>query len=246
MNYKVLALILSAVLVLVFGTDILSVNRHTLNSAKPVSAHEIYPLFICPCCGQPIDTDCCDMARERKTFVDGLTKGRLSKDEIILTYVKKYGLDSFKDADKKEEFRQKLVAEAPLERPIISLNPDTYDFGDVSQKAGIVTTSFELENKGQNDLVIKNLETSCGCTSVAIVYQGVEGPKFGMPGHGVNEAIQDWRVTIPAGGKAELKVYYDPNVHPDFRGAAIRTISVFSNDPIDFEKSVQIELNQVD
>ncbi len=39
---------------------------------------------------------------------------------------------------------------------------------------------------------------------------------------------------------------YDPNIYKDFRGAAIREIHVFSNDPIDFEKEVRVELNQVD
>ena len=67
-----------------------------------------------------------------------------------------------------------------------------------------------------------------------------------MPGHGENEEIKDWQITISPGKEAELKVYYDPNVHEEFRGSAIREISVFSNDPIDFQKSVSIELNQVD
>lgn len=212
---------------------------------KPVSAEEIYPLFICPCCGKTIDADCCGMAKERKSFVDTLSQEQLSKEEIILAYIKKYGLDSFKDNDKKEEFRTSLVQTAPSDRPIISLTPDSYDFGVVSQQGGVAVTIFELENKGLSDLIINKIETSCGCTSASIIYKGNEGPRFAMPGHGINENIKDWQVAIPAGEKAELKVYYDPNVHQDFLGAAIREIYVFSNDPIDFDKKVKIELNQV-
>ena len=89
------------------------------------------------------------------------------------------------------------------------------------------------------------MDTSCGCTSAAIVYQGKEGPRFAMAGHGI-ESPTDWQVVIPAGEKAQLKAYYDPNVHKDFRGAAVREIYIFSSDPIDFEKKVKVELNQVD
>ncbi|MBI5465560.1 hypothetical protein HY946_03030, partial [Candidatus Gottesmanbacteria bacterium] len=87
--------------------------------------------------------------------------------------------------------------------------------------------------------------TSCGCTSVSMVYKEVEGPLFAMAGHGTNNPA-NWQVVIPAGEKAQLKVYYDPDVHQDFRGAATREVYVYSNDPIDFEKKIVIELNQVD
>lgn len=237
----IIVLILAIVLVLNFGTKTkLGVQ------AEPVLAEEIYSLFICPCCGQTIDVECCGMSAERRAYVDGLIQGDLSKDKIIMAYVKKYGLDSFKDESKKEEFKEKLVKEAPTDRPQIVIEPSSYDFGDVSQKKGIVTTFFEIENKGNKDLIINRLETSCGCTFASIVYQEKEGPKFSMPGHGINEEIQDWQISITSGKKAQLKVYYDPDVHPDFRGTAIREIYIFSNDSINFETKVRIELNQVD
>ena len=126
------------------------------------------------------------------------------------------------------------------------MNPDSYDFGEFSQIKVTVKTFFEIKNNGQSDLIIERLETSCGCTLASIVYQDQEGPKFNMPGHGVNEEIGDWQIAISSGASAQLKVYYDPNMHPEFRGTATRTIAIFSNDPIDFQKEVQIELNQVD
>jgi len=223
-------------------------NTKSTPIVEEVSAKEIYPLFECPCCGKSIDECTCPMAKERKNYVDVLidVSEKSNKEEIISAYIKKYGLNSFMDKQKQKEYREKLIAQAPADRPIISLSPESYDLGDVSQKQGTLTHDFELKNQGKNDLIIDKIETSCGCTSASIVYKGKEGPKFNMPGHGVNEKIKDWQAIIPPGGKAELKVYYDPNVHTDFRGEAIRSISVFSNDPVDFEKKVQIELNQVD
>ncbi len=103
---------------------------------KKVSAEEIYPLFFCPCCGQPLDKNniCCGLAKERIDYIDDLVEIETSEDDVILAYVKKYGLDSFLDEQKQEEFREKLVEEAPADRPIISLSPESYDFKDVSQK----------------------------------------------------------------------------------------------------------------
>lgn len=227
----------------VLKADIENFNKRLIAS---VSAKEIYPLFECPCCGKPIDTGCCGLALERQVYVDGLTQGQLSKDEIIMAYIKKYGLDSFIDEEKQQEYREILIEDAPADRPVISLAPSSFDFGDVSQEEGVVTVLFSIENKGESNLTIDRLETSCGCTSASIIFQGKEGPIFNMPGHDINEQIEGWQMTIAPGQKAQLKVYYDPNAHEDFRGVAIRTISVFSNDPIDFEKSVKIELNQVD
>lgn len=214
---------------------------------EPVLAKEIYPLFFCPCCGQPLDKNniCCGLAEERISYIDSLVETKDSEEEIILAYVKKYGLNSFVDKNKQEEIRSELIATAPADRPIISLNPNSYDFGDVSQKEGKVFTYFDLKNEGKNDLVVDRLETSCGCTFAAIVFRGEESPYFTMPGHGYENP--EWEgVTIPSGEQAQLKIMYNPDVHEDFRGAAIREISVFSNDPIDFEKKVKVELNQVE
>jgi hypothetical protein len=213
---------------------------------KPVSAQEVYPTFKCPCCDKPIDQCTCPMAKERKAFIDGLTSRDISEDEAVMTYVKNYGLESFVDENKQEEFKEKLIAQAPADRPIIAVNSESSDLGNVSQKEGIRTTFFEVKNEGKSNLIIDRLETSCGCTSGSIVYQDKEGPRFAMPGHGINEEIEDWQVSITPGDTAQLKVYYDPSVHPDFRGAVTRIVSVYSNDPIDFEKRVIIELNQVD
>ena len=253
--YEALSWMLGAILFLSLGVNVFLISRMNLekgraevlsSSTKTTSAQEIYSLFECPCCCKSIGECTCPMAQERKNYVDVLLEvgDFQSEDEIALAYVKKYGLNSFLDKDKQQEIKEKLIKEAPADRPIISISPDSYDFGDVSQKEGRAFTSFDLKNEGKSDLVIDRLETSCGCTFASIIFEGKENPYFTMPGH---DNPTDWEgVTIPPGANAQLKVMYDPTVHMDFRGTAIRGISIFSNDPIDFEKEVKVELNQVD
>lgn len=244
-----LPLILGAVIF--FGLNALPPNSlqqpENIAAAQAVDAATIYPLFLCPCCGNPLDPKniCCPMAEERINYIDTLVAKKLSEKEVVLAYTKKYGSNSFVDAKKAEEFREELAAAAPSERPIISLEPLSKNLGDVSQKGGVVATFFPLKNEGEKDLIINKLDTSCGCTSAAVVFQEKEGPRFAMEGHGAQNPT-DWQLVIPPGEIAQLKVYYDPNIHKDFRGFAIREIYVSSNDPIDFEKKVKIELNQVD
>ncbi|KKT16230.1 MAG: hypothetical protein A2654_00190 [Candidatus Nealsonbacteria bacterium RIFCSPHIGHO2_01_FULL_43_31] len=243
-----LILVVLSVLSLIVSADLILTPR---NNGSPlvqsVSAQEIYPMFLCPCCGKPLDPQniCCGMAKEMIDYIDSLVAQNLSEKEIISTYIKKYGLNSFVDKNEQEEFKEELVKTAPIDRPIISLAPGTLDLGNISQKGGIVTTLFELKNEGKKDLTIDRLDSSCGCTSAAVVFEGQEGPRFAMAGHGI-ESPQDWKLTIPAGKSAQLKVYYDPSVHQDLRGAVTREIYIYSNDPINFEQKVTIELNQVD
>ncbi len=257
-NYKIFNLILIAILLFALGFKVISAKEADFKKnlagiflsspleVKPVSAKEIYPMFECPCCGKSIDECTCPMSKERRAFVDGLTSTDIAEEEAVASYVKKYGLESFMDEKKKEEFREKLAQEAPADRPIIAINSTSHDFGDVSQQKGVVTISFAIKNEGKSDLVIDKLESSCGCTSASVIYREKEGPKFTMPGHETDEKTEGWQVVISPEEKAQLKVYYDPDVHQDFRGEATRTVSIFSNDPVDFEKKVSIELNQVD
>lgn len=212
-----------------------------------VQAEEMYPMFLCPCCGEVLDPKkiCCAMAQEMVDFIGALSQKNLTKNEAMLEFVKKYGLNSFVDKEQQKIFKEELVESAPADRPIIVLNQESYDLGDVSQAKGVIAVSFEIKNIGEKDLVINKMDSSCGCTSASIIFQGVEGPRFAMAGHGIVNPT-DWQVAIPPNQTAELKIYYDPTVHPDLRGAVTREIRIFSNDPIDFEKKAIIELNQVD
>lgn len=256
-NFKIFILAFGILLVFGFFQSVWTIQKNESGGLKnlftekmePALAEDIYPLFVCPCSSRKrLDIATCGMAKQRRAYIDGLTQaGKLSKEEVISIYVKKYGLDSFYSKEKKEEYRQKLIKEAPADRPIISFTTDFYDFGKISQKKGKIMTFFEIKNDGKSDLVITGLATSCNCTSASIVFRGKDGPVFSMPGHGINEKVdKNWKVVIPPGKTAELKIHYDPNVHKKFRGAGTREISVFSNDPIYSEKKVKIEFEQID
>lgn len=124
---------------------------------------------------------------------------------------------------------------------VLSISPSLQNLGSVSQKEGKVSTSFTIKNTGTSDLVIDDMLSSCSCTSARLVVNGKEGPSFGMHNNPKN-----WSATILPGESTELNVYYDPDVHKDFRGSATREITLFSNDSKKSETKVSIKLNQVD
>jgi len=128
--------------------------------------------------------------------------------------------------------------------PVIILGSSLIEFGDVSQSQGAVSKEVMISNEGKNDLIIKGMDTSCACTSATLVYQGKESPRFSMANHGTNPT--KFELVIPPGDNAQLKIYYDPNVHKTMRGSVTRSIYITSNDPRDSRKEVRIYVNQVD
>ena len=97
--------------------------------------------------------------------------------------------------------------------PRISFISDHHDFGSVLQGKTVEHT-FVFENKGTEDLWIKEVTTSCGCTA-ALVSSNVVKP----------------------GEKGEIKVSYDSQG----RAANVsRTITVVSNDPVESVKELTI------
>ncbi len=194
---------------------------------QPVSAEAMFSEFICLCCGQFIGDCTCGMAGERRGFVTGLVAAGQNKLEIYLAYADQYGLDFLASEKVKEEIKAYKLATAPEERPQIVLEPQKADLGDVSAREDKVETSITIRNTGQQDLIVDGLSTSCGCTTVSVVNNSQEGPVFG-PG----TPPKGWSTTIRPGETAELRIYYDPNVHKDARGPMIREVYVSSNDPV--------------
>jgi len=127
--------------------------------------------------------------------------------------------------------------------PSMAISSQSYDFGRVSVSGGVVTTSFLIQNRGQGDLVIEDMDTSCGCTSASIIYRGEEGPKFNMREHGTNPSR--WSQRIHPGEEAYLKVYYNPRVHADLRGEVIRVVNLYTNDPAKPVVKVKVRVVQV-
>ena len=97
--------------------------------------------------------------------------------------------------------------------PRISFTTDHHDFGNVLQGKTVEYT-FGFENKGTEDLLIKEVTTSCGCTAALVSSS-----------------------TVKPGEKGEITVSYDSQGRA---GAVSRTITVVSNDLVEPVKELTI------
>jgi hypothetical protein len=88
-------------------------------------------------------------------------------------------------------------------KAIISAKETTHNFGEIVEKTGKVTHTFEIVNKGDGPLVITRVIASCGCTTPEWTKEPV-APK----------------------GKAKVNITYDPAGRP---GPFTKSISVYSN-----------------
>jgi hypothetical protein len=203
---------------------------------------DLYSLFICSCCSKPVGECVCGMAKESRDFINKLSFQGMNKNEIINTYVRKYGIESVRNSELREKVQKNIIKNAPEDRPRISFDKQRYNFGDVSQRNGVVYVDFIIKNNGSKDLIINNMDSSCMCTTAKLIVDGRESPEFGMSMHG---NPRGWYDTIPPGKTAILRVFYDPNKHKDLKGPVTRFITIFSNDPINFQTKIRIDLNQV-
>lgn len=121
--------------------------------------------------------------------------------------------------------------------PQLEVTPMVQDVGTIDYRDGIVTLSFTVENRGTGDLIIREMETSCGCTKASLIVNGREGPWFGMRGHG--EWPRGWSAKLKPGERAELKVTYDPLAHGPYVGSFDRLVFIYSNDPREPTKRVR-------
>lgn len=95
------------------------------------------------------------------------------------------------------------VASAQAPKAVITFSQTSYDFGQVEEKGGAVSYSFNFTNTGKTPLIITNVATSCGCTTP-------EWPK----------------APILPGKKGSIKVTFDPLNRP---GPIDKNITVSSN-----------------
>ncbi len=122
---------------------------------------------------------------------------------------------------------------------LITISSEVHDFGTVSIRKGTVSTSMEIINKGKGKLVLNGLKSSCMCTTAVIIINGIQSPVFGMHNN------PGYKQILEPGEEAQLKIFYDPTAHPDLRGPVTRIVSIYSDDPLNSEKKVKINVNQV-
>lgn len=98
-------------------------------------------------------------------------------------------------------------SETNYNKPLAETHNNTHNFGSISRNDGVVSTTFEIENHGKEQLEIGDISTSCGCTSAEVDKTIL----------GFNE-------------KAQLTVYFDPNFHEEPQGELTRSVFVKTND----------------
>lgn len=136
-----------------------------------------------------------------------------------------------------------VPASSQVGPPTLTISPTVYDLGQISQAKGIVTVEMAVASAGAGDLVIQEMETSCGCTRAALVVDGRAGPWFGMRGHG--DWPTGWSARLRPGQRATLRVQYDPDAHGIYRGPIDRVVVIYSNDPRQPQAEVRLTGTQV-
>lgn len=103
--------------------------------------------------------------------------------------------------------------------PKFNIDQGQFDFGIV--KLGTVaTTEFQVTNTGMTDLVIRKIKTNCGCV--------LANPS---------------KRVIGSGRTVTLKVSFNTEGR---KGRQYKTISIFSNDPLNSAKMVSIKAEVID
>jgi phage shock protein E len=103
--------------------------------------------------------------------------------------------------------------------PVASISSSEYGFGQILATDGIISTTFDLRNDGDEDLNILSLSSSCGCTTAE---------------------IQD-EVILP-GESTTITVYFNPNYHAEPEGKFSRTVFVETDDPNNSELEFRISV----
>jgi len=198
---------------------------------------EIYPKLRDKRCTTMTLAQCdCPDAREMKAYIEALIETGISKDEIFYKVAKKFTLNTILDEQIKQIVEKRLVKETGEKQPQIVLEASSFNFGKVSKKQGKLTKNIKLFNRGNSDLVIKNIKVSCSCVTAALTLGKNKSPYFGSQG-----APAGWQMLIGPNKSGELEVILDLT-HPSIPlGKVIRDVFITSNDPLYPESTLRIE-----
>lgn len=123
--------------------------------------------------------------------------------------------------------------------PKAEINPLEYEAGDISMADGPVNYTYEIKNNGDGDLKIKDIKTSCMCTTALLRVGEIKSPTFDMHS---NTAF--WSQKIAPGETGFLDVSFDPAFHgPEGTGQAVRVVYFSTNDPQNEKAEVRLMAN---
>lgn len=92
---------------------------------------------------------------------------------------------------------------------LVSQEP-VFDFGTVSMAKGNVAHRYTIKNASDKNLEIKNISTSCMCTTATLIKGERKIGPFGMPGHGFSPKIRE---SLAPGEEAAIEAVFDPAAH---------------------------------
>ncbi|MFK7947087.1 MAG: DUF1573 domain-containing protein [Saprospiraceae bacterium] len=95
-----------------------------------------------------------------KSIVETTTESTTEKMMVVETVEKEIE----KEIEKQIETTKPKQKSAPQKRPKLSFDKKTFEYGMIEQ-GDVVNHSFSFTNKGNADLIIKDAEASCGCTT---------------------------------------------------------------------------------
>ncbi len=94
-------------------------------------------------------------------------------------------------------------ANAQQKDPVMNFTKTSHNFGNIKQEDGPASVRFEFVNTGGKPIIIKEVKSSCGCTT------------------------PNWsKQPIPPGSKGFVEAVYDPRNRP---GHFSKTVTVYSN-----------------
>lgn len=180
--------------------------------AADFSLNEMYQKLNCLCgrCNKVLADCVCEFGKTMKDQVAQAKREHKTQNEILSLMLNRYGRKVL--AGKAEPAKSQPPPGTP--RPAVHVEPPSYDFGTIPQE--VVTHAFTVRNKGDEDLLIGKITTSCGCTTAKIDKERID-----------------------PGGTAILEVTFDPIVH-DTKGKTTRTVYLQTNDPKYPVKDVKI------
>ena len=115
------------------------------------------------------------------------------------------------------------------QKPKVELPENFVDTG-ISRLKDTITRDFVVKNVGEKTLQLRNINSSCGCTSAKIISGDQETKEYGMSKRSLEV------VDIAPGAEATIRVIYRPFTMPVY-GVIIREVYIDTNDP-DFSKII--------
>lgn len=210
----------------------------TFAQQSPDLKAEIFPkLRDRRCATMSLDKCNCPDAKEIKAYIEALIETGVQKEEIFYKAAKKFSPIVILDSALKAEIEKKLSAELGENRPQISLELNSFDFGRASKKNGVVKKTIGIYNKGGKDLIITDIKVSCSCTTASLKVGKNISPAFGAAGAGAG-----WNMVIEPNKAGELEIVFDA-ANPSIKAGKVnRSLAISSNDPLYAQLLVQFEV----